>query len=102
MGTPYANGKKALGACDICGFTYRLKQLKELIVKGKKTDLLACVECWNPDHPQLHLGEFPVYDPQALRNPRTDQTQYAQSRSLTLPMPGVTGNSAVGYVTIIK
>lgn len=33
-----------------------------------------CPECWDPDQPQLQLGMFPVDDPQAVRNPRHDQT----------------------------
>jgi hypothetical protein len=36
--------------------------------------LLVCQQCWDPDHPQLMLGTFPVDDPQAVRNPRTDTT----------------------------
>jgi len=35
---------------------------------------LVCPECWDPDHPQLMLGTFPVDDPQGLRNPRKDTT----------------------------
>lgn len=101
MGTPYASAKIALGTCDVCGFTYKLKVLKERIIKGKKTNILACPECWNPDQPQLRLGEFPVYDPQALQNPRTDSQQYAQSRALILPMPGLTASGAVGWVNIV-
>ena len=34
----------------------------------------ACPECWNPDQPQLRLGEFPVDDPQAIRDPRPDRS----------------------------
>jgi len=37
---------------------------------------LVCPECWDPDQPQLQLGMFPVDDPQAVRNPRHDQTYY--------------------------
>ena len=39
-----------------------------------KTGLLVCEECWDPDHPQNHLGREPVNDPQALRNPRPDKS----------------------------
>jgi hypothetical protein len=35
---------------------------------------LVCPECWEPDQPQLQLGMFPVDDPQALRNPRRDNS----------------------------
>jgi hypothetical protein len=97
----YANGKRALGVCDVCGFTYKLASLKSLVVKDKPTGLLACHECWNPSQPQLKLGEFPVYDPQALRNPRVDSPQYAQSRALLLPVLGLKCLSDVGTVTIV-
>lgn len=39
---------------------------------------MVCPECWEPDHPQLQLGMYPVDDPQALRNPRRDNS-YTQS-----------------------
>lgn len=81
MSTQYASKKRALAECDICGFRYKLKVLKELEVKHRQTNILACPECWNPDHPQNHLGEFPVYDPQGIRNPRSDSAGYAESRA---------------------
>jgi hypothetical protein len=74
MGNRFASGKIAIAMCDICGFRYKLRQLKELIVKTKKINLLVCPECWSPDQPQLQLGMYPVDDPQALRNPRRDTT----------------------------
>lgn len=74
MGNRYASGKIAIAMCDICGFRYRLRDLKELIVKTKRVNMLVCHECWSPDHPQLQLGMYPVDDPQALRNPRRDTT----------------------------
>jgi hypothetical protein len=101
MASPYATGKIALGVCDVCGFTYHLKELKEKMVKGRKTGVLACPECWDPSHPQLRLGEFPVYDPQALRNPRTDTAQFAQSRALILPVSGVSSRGTVARVQIV-
>ena len=72
MSYTYASGQKAIAICDVCGFQYRLRQLKELIVKGNKTNIRACPECWNPDQPQNKLGEYPVNDPQAIRDPRID------------------------------
>ena len=48
--------------------------MKKEIIKGRNFDLLVCPQCWDPDHPQLHLGEFPVDDPQGLRNPRPDRS----------------------------
>jgi hypothetical protein len=37
---------------------------------------MVCKACWDPDQPQLQLGMYPVDDPQALRNPRPDNTYY--------------------------
>ena len=74
MGNRYASGKKAIAECDRCGQQFKLKQLKEEIIKQRKYQLLVCPECWDPDQPQLMLGTFPVDDPQALRNPRRDTT----------------------------
>jgi hypothetical protein len=78
MGNQFASGKKTLAACDVCGFRVLLKDLKSLVVKGKKTQIMACRACWVPDQPQLMLGTFPVYDPQAVRNARPD-TAYTTS-----------------------
>jgi hypothetical protein len=74
MATQFASDKKAIALCDVCGFQYKLKELKNLVVKNVDTNLKACPECWNPDQPQNMLGEFPVHDPQALRDPRPDQS----------------------------
>jgi hypothetical protein len=101
MGNRFASGQKALAICDVCGFAYKLRDLRYLIVKGKNTNTKACTECWNPDQPQLHLGEFPVDDPQALRDPRPDLNEFAQERALVLPMSGVYAGGTVGYVTIV-
>lgn len=76
MGNRFASGKKAIAECDRCGQQYQLKKLKTEIIKTKQYQLLVCPECWDPDHPQLLLGMFPVDDPQALRNPRKDTTYY--------------------------
>lgn len=100
MSQQYASGIKALGICDVCGFQYKLRELKELIVKGNKTNLKACPECWNPSHPQSRLGEFKVYDPQAIRNPRPDFNEYAQSRARIQPSGNVAAVAYVGYVSI--
>lgn len=78
MPNRFANGTRAIAMCDRCGQRYLLKKLKTEIIKQRKYQLLVCEECWDPDHPQLMLGTFPVEDPQALRNPRNDNT-YVQS-----------------------
>lgn len=101
MSNRFASSQKALSLCDVCGFPYKLRELRELIVKGRNTNVRACPECWNPDHPQLHLGEFPVDDPQALRNPRPDFSEFPQERALILPVLGVHAGGTVGYVKIV-
>lgn len=58
----------------MCGFRYKLTELKPLTIKTKVTNILACPECWNQDQPQLQLGMYPVNDPQAVRNPRPDNS----------------------------
>jgi len=78
MPNRFASGKYAIAECDRCSFRYPLKQLKQLVIKTKNVNLLVCPTCWEPDHPQLQLGMYPVDDPQALRNPRPD-TSYVNS-----------------------
>ena len=56
MSARFSSGKKAIAECDICGFRYKLRELKILILKGKETNLKVCRECWSEDHPQLRLG----------------------------------------------
>ena len=77
MGNRFASGKNAISECDRCDFRFPLKMLRREVIKGKNFDLLVCPSCWDPDHPQLHLGEFPVDDPQGLRNPRPDRSYVA-------------------------
>jgi hypothetical protein len=88
MSNRFANGAKAFGFCDVCGFRFDLKKLKNLVVKTKVTEIKACPECWNPDHPQLQLGMYPIADPQAIRNPRPDTNTWYSS--------GVTATNSFG------
>ena len=74
MGNRFASGKYSIAQCDRCGFRYKLKQLKMEVIKTKLYQLKVCPECWDPDHPQLQLGMYPVDDPQAVRQPRPDTT----------------------------
>lgn len=76
MGERFSSGKFSIAQCDICGFRFKLKQLKFEVVKTKLYQLKVCDECWSPDHPQLQLGMYPVDDPQAVRQPRPDTTYY--------------------------
>jgi len=96
----YASDKRALALCDVCGFGYKLPELRTVIRKGQTTNIKACPECWDPDHPQLRLGEFTVDDPQALRDPRPDFAELAASRALIIPVTSVTTTTRVGNVTV--
>jgi hypothetical protein len=78
MGNRFASGKNAIAECDRCGFRYKLKELKKLTIKTKQQNIKVCKTCWEQDHPQLQLGMYPVDDPQALREPRPDNS-YLQS-----------------------
>jgi hypothetical protein len=90
MGNRFASGKKAIAICDRCGFQFRLKELKALVIKTKNVNIMVCKECWEPDQPQLQLGMYPVDDPQGLRNPRPDSS-YLQSGLLA---DGYTGGGS--------
>lgn len=83
----FASGRKSWGICDRCGQRYRLRDLKKLIINRVEVNTKVCPECWEPDHPQNELGRFPVFDPQALRDPRPDPSDEA-SRELTVPGGG--------------
>ena len=74
MANRFASGKYSIAMCDRCGQQFKLKKLKTEIIKQRKYELRVCPECWDPDHPQLMLGTFPVDDPQALRVSRRDTT----------------------------
>jgi hypothetical protein len=76
MPSKYASAKNSISQCDRCGFRFKLKQLKRLVIKTKNVNILVCPECWEPDQPQLSLGLYPVNDPQAVRNPRPDLGYY--------------------------
>ena len=51
MGNKFASARIAIAMCDVCGFEYKLKELKDLVKKGRNTNIKACPECWNPDQP---------------------------------------------------
>tara|TARA_R110001592_G_scaffold308209_1_gene582207 strand:+ start:927 stop:1274 length:348 start_codon:yes stop_codon:yes gene_type:complete len=82
MTNRFASATKTIAECDVCGFRYKLKELRNIVTKGKDTNIKACRECWSGDHPQNKLGEFPVNDPQAIRNPRPDFAGYGSSRNI--------------------
>ena len=95
MSSKFASGKWAIAECDVCGFRVKLKTLKQIIIKDNPTNIMACSECWNPSHPQLQLGMYPVNDPQAVRNPRTDSNSYYQSGYNGLQVTNQVGASSL-------
>ena len=98
MGNRFASGKWAISECDRCGQQFKLKTLRKEIIKTKNYNLLVCSECWDPDHPQLQLGMYPVDDPQGLRDPRPDTTYYVSGTSglQTQPLTGGTTDAGQG------
>jgi hypothetical protein len=82
MPSKFALGKKAISECDRCGQRYPLRKLKALVIKTKDTNILCCPTCWDPDQPQLQLGMYPVNDPQALRNPRPDNSYFQSGTNI--------------------
>lgn len=91
MANRFANGRKSFGFCDLCNFRYDLKDLKNLVVKTKQTQIKACRACWVPDQPQLLLGTFPIADPQAIRDPRPDTNTWYQSGTNGLQTENTSG-----------
>ena len=93
MPNTFANGKRAIAECDRCGFRFRLNQLRTLVIKTKNINFKVCDSCWEPDHPQLQLGMYPISDPQALRDPRTDRGEFAEERAAIVPVTGYLSGS---------
>jgi hypothetical protein len=94
MPTKYASGKYAIAQCDRCNFRFKLKDLRIQTVKTKPYRIKVCRSCWDPDHPQLQLGMYPVNDPQAVREPRPDSPSYLVSGTDGLQID-LNGNSTV-------
>ena len=90
----YANGKKALGICDRCGFTYKLKELRYEIQNKTNTGLKVCEECFDPDHPQYDINVVSTLDAQSLYEPRVD-TGEADSTTIGLDITGEIGTVKV-------
>lgn len=81
MPNKFASAKHSIAECDRCGQRYMLKQLKIQVVKTKPYQVKVCPECWDPDHPQLQLGMYPVNDPQAVRSPRPDVSYFVSGNT---------------------
>jgi hypothetical protein len=76
MPNKYASGKYSIAECDRCAQRYKLSELRIQTLKTKPYRIKVCKPCWDPDHPQLQLGMYPVNDPQAVREPRPDVSYY--------------------------
>jgi hypothetical protein len=76
MSSKYSSGKFSIAECDRCGFRFKLTELRKLTIKTKNVNIKVCKTCWEPDQPQLSLGLYPVNDPQAVREPRPDNSYY--------------------------
>ena len=102
MPNRFASGKYSIAQCDRCNFRFKLKELKTEIIKTKNYKILVCPSCWDPDHPQLQLGMYPVDDPQGVRNPRPDITYLLggtsglQISNTSGPGPNQTGTETGG------
>mgnify|MGYP006410201977 CR=1 FL=1 len=42
MSNKFTSGRISIAECDRCGQRYKLKQLKELVIRTKKTNILVC------------------------------------------------------------
>jgi hypothetical protein len=95
-GPKYASGKHSIAECDRCGQRYKLSQLRKLTIKTKQVSIKVCPECWEPDQPQLQLGMYPVYDPQAVMDPRPDVSYQISGNSGLQLNPSDTGTPEGG------
>ena len=103
MGNRFSSGKNAIAQCDRCNFRFKLHELRKEIIKTKNYSILVCSSCWDPDHPQLQLGMYPVDDPQGVRDPRPDNTYYqGGTTGLQIAQGGGTSIDAVGYTSEVS
>ena len=95
----YAQGRKALGICDRCGFTFKLKELRYETENKVRNGLRVCPECFDPDHPQFDVNRVSTIDPQALYDARVDTGEEASARLFAFdPVGG--GITALGSRTV--
>ena len=62
----FASGKNSYGICDITGFRYKLRDMRETW-----DGLLVGPDQWDAKHPQLQPKPSAV-DPQAVKDPSPD------------------------------
>ena len=98
MPNKFASGKYAIAQCDRCDQRYKLKELRTQTVKTKPYKIKVCKSCWDPDHPQLQLGMYPVNDPQAVREPRPDVSYYQSGTTgLQEALTDTTSVNGIGF-----
>ena len=98
MPNRFASGKYAIAECDRCAGRYMLKELRIQTVKTRPFKIKVCRECWDPDHPQLQLGMYPVDDPQAVREPRPDVSYQVSGQSgLQILLTNSVAEDGFGY-----
>ena len=98
MPNRFASGKHAIAECDRCAGRYMLKELRTQTVKTRPFKIKVCRACWDPDHPQLQLGMYPVNDPQAVREPRPDVSyQVSGQNGLQILLTNSTAPDGFGY-----
>lgn len=98
MPNRFASGKYAIAECDRCAQRFKLKELRIQTVKTKPYKVKVCRSCWDPDHPQLQLGMYPVDDPQAVREPRPDVSyQVSGNSGVQTSDTGGTNENEFGY-----
>jgi hypothetical protein len=98
MASKFSSGKHSIAECDRCGQRYKLHQLKTQTLKTKPYKVKVCSTCWDPDHPQLQIGMYPVNDPQAVRDPRPDVSYYSSGASGLFTSPTASNNvNNAGY-----
>jgi len=98
MPNRFASGKHAIAECDRCAGRYMLKELRTQTVKTRPIKNKVCRACWDPDHPQLQLGMYPVNDPQAVREPRPDVSyQVSGQNGLQILLTNSTAPDGFGY-----
>jgi hypothetical protein len=99
-GAKFATGKFAWGVCDVCGMSFKLRELRGTTVRGNPTGILSCPDCWDLDHPQNFLPYAITTDPEALRVARPES--YVQSRRLpcVIPIYGLAAQTFVGQAEV--
>lgn len=102
MGKKFASGKNALGICDRCGWTYKLKELRKEYKNLVRQNILVCEECWDSDHPQLRIGRHDFSDAEALYDPRPDSGEIESTSFYGFnPIYGEEIVTETGTITVI-